>query len=181
MLNSCARFARREYSQRSCNDSLTLGRHECPGHGEYEDSDNEKNMRIRVNLKPALNGSPNKRFGTSKPNKASLDKDTTIYQLVGLEEDGKTVSGPFWAQYRNGADSGFGDQEVCSDECFWPKKNRVDRLTLWSDEDSKNLKMLRPAFENDKRGACMIAQTGLISKSCKEVVHTLSMILERDS
>ena len=149
---------------------LIYCRHECPGHGEYEDSEDEKNMRIRVNTKPALATSPSKKFGSSRPNKASLDKDVTVQDLLGLEEDGVTVSGPFWAQLSDNADSGFGNGEVCSDDCFWPKKNRPDRMTVWSEEDQKQLKMLRPAFENDKRGACMIAQTGLVSKACKEVV-----------
>lgn len=131
-------------------------------------------MRIRVNLKPALTTSPNGKLSSSKPNKAALDRDTTVKQLMGLEEDGKTVSGPFWAALREGADSGFGDQELCSDDCFWPKHNRADRLSVWSDEDRKSLKMLRPAFENDRRGACMIAQTRLISKPCKEVTIHVS-------
>ena len=122
-----------------------------------------------MNLKPALSTPSGRKHNVSKQNKASFDKDTTVKQLIGLEEDGKTVSGPFWTRWRDGSDSGFRDQEVCSPDCFWPKKNRPDRLTTWSEEDRRNLKMLRPAFENDKRGACMIAQTGLISKPCKEV------------
>ena len=148
-------------------------RHECPGHGEYEDTDDDKNLRIRVNLKPTIANSPNRKFGSSEPNKASFVNALHITELMGLKEDAKTVSGPLWANQRDGADSGFGDQEVCSKDCFWPKKSRADRLTVWSEEDQKNLKMLRPAFENDKRGACLIAQTGLISKSCKEVAEFL--------
>ena len=107
----------------------------------------------------------------------------TLRDLLGLEEDGVTVSGSFWAQLPENADCGFGNDETCSDNCFWPKKNRPDRLTVWSEEDQKYLKMLRPAFENDKRGACMIAQTGLISKPCKEVgyIAVYSFIIMTDS
>ena len=122
-------------------------------------------------MKPAISGSPNRRFGSTKPNKAFFDKEIGVKQLMGLEDDGKTVSGLFWSQLREGADSGFGDQEVCSEGCFWPKKDRADRLTVWTEDDLSNLKMLRSAFENDKRGACMISRARLISKPCKEVTN----------
>ena len=172
MLSLYVRSARRKYVVAWKAIRLTFNRHECPGHGEYEDSDDEKNLRLRVNLKPALPTPKNRKSASPKENKASFGKEVTIHHLIGLEEDRKTVSGPFWARWRDSADHGFGDQEVCSPDCFWPKKTRTDHSSSWSEEDERTLKMLRPAFENDKRGACIIAQTRLISKSCKEVCYS---------
>ena len=126
-------------------------------------------MRNRVNLRSILYDPASKSLGAPKPNKAFLERDVSIKYVLGLEKDGKTVSGSFWASLRDSADTGFADNELCSEACSWPKETRLQRSTEWSELDLKNLKMLRPAYENDKRGACMIASSKLIGKTCKEV------------
>ena len=94
-------------------------------------------------------------------------EDPTAQQALGMNDD-KTISGAFWSEVgEEGA--GLKDDEVCSDECFWPKENRYRSLSEWSKADREVLETLRPAYENDRRGSCMMSQSGLIGKPCVEV------------
>ena len=65
-------------------------------------------------------------------------------------------------------DTGFVDNELCSDSCFWKKANRSGlNVTPWLDEDRVLLQALLPAYARNKRAACMIALA--IQKPCVEV------------
>ena len=121
-----------------------------------------------MNCKPSSPRSP-KRIGMSgRPNKARMGlENPTAQQALGMNDD-KTISGAFWSEVRED-DNGFDDDEVCSNECFWPKENRYRSLPEWSKVDQELLETLRPAYENDRRGSCLISQFGLIDKPCVEV------------
>ena len=107
-----------------------------------------------------MNGRPNKaRMGLENP---------TAQQALGMNDD-RTISGVFWSEVEED-DSGFADWEVCSsDDCFWLKNNRYRSLSEWSKADRELLDTFRPAYENDRRGPCVVSRFGLINKPCVEV------------
>ena len=140
--------------------------HECPGHGEYHDTDQGKNTRERVNFKPE----------TPDP-EVSLPyriNDENITDLLGLQDDGE-VTGMPWTTFRESSSVGFSDAELCHDDCFWAKQARTTELSVWLKDDNEAFRMLRPAYEFERRGACLMAQCGLIRKSCKEIFLKLLM------
>ena len=65
-------------------------------------------------------------------------------------------------------DTGFSDDKLCSDSCFWRKANRAGlEVTPWAHEDRELFQALLPAYVHNKRAACMIALA--VRKSCVEV------------
>ena len=140
--------------------------HECPGHGEYNDTDQGKNVRERVNFKP---GSPDAE--ASWPYRIN---DEDITELLGLQDDGE-VTGVPWTTFRESSTVGFSDSELCHDDCFWARQARTTELSAWAKDDNEAFRMLRPAYEFERRGPCLMAQCGLIRKSCKEIFLKLLM------
>ena len=143
--------------------------HECPGHGEFEDEVDEKNIRIRVNCKPSSPKSPTLNGIDDRKNIDRIElSEPTPQDIIGKDDDGN-VSGTFWAHLSEG-DNVLSDQETCSETCFWLKSNRkLQPNKSELDEDWKVFEMLRPAYETDRRGPCMLAQSGLINKTCVQV------------
>ncbi|MCJ1471938.1 hypothetical protein MMC13_000579 [Lambiella insularis] len=105
--------------------------HECPGHGAFSDTDDEKNIRIRINAKPP---SPH----LSKPSIASRQTDNDhvsisavhLEDATGLNNEG-IVSGKPWTAFKDDEDA-FENHETCSDCCFWLKSNRSLSLPTWT-------------------------------------------------
>lgn len=91
-----------------------------------------------------------------------------MVDFLGLRDDGDVI-GPAWTNFRNSSAIGLEDTELCSDDCFWVKQARVLELSDWSQADKEAFTMLRPAFEYETRGPCLITQCGMIKQSCKEI------------
>lgn len=141
-------------------DELTSpSRHECPGHGEFTKEDGIENTRIRANTKPLS-------LKIAKSNGTEIVQPIDITQLVGMNDDGSISGLPI--DEMTDLDTGFADNELCSDSCFWKKTNRSGtEAKPWLDEDREILQALLPAYVRNKRAACMIALA--IRKSCIEV------------
>lgn len=148
---------------------LTAGSHECPGHGKYEDEGGRRNIRSRVTHKPCSPRLAEDEIADSDSSQEPLESlRPKLEALVGLNED-KTVSGISFGLLGDGG-VGFTDQDVCSDDCFWLKTNRKQiAAKRWSEQDRVAFEALRPAYKDDLRGACMLAKSGLIDKTCTEV------------
>lgn len=141
-------------------------RHECPGHGEFDDTDDEKNIRIRINVKPPFPQSPQRKTATRNVDTESIQYSTVLLKdAIGLNDD-KSVSGTPWITFRE-EECGFKEDEVCSDNCFWLKSHRSSSSSTWSTEELKLFNTLLPAYQDSRRGACMLA-LGL-EKQCNEV------------
>jgi hypothetical protein len=91
--------------------------------------------------------------------------------LVGLNDDG-TVTGAE-LEYVNANESVLPDDKCCSDTCFWRKSNRTDSRGMekvsWSKQECQMFDLLYPAYYTDRRGACMLAHSKVINKSCAAV------------
>lgn len=83
-------------------------------------------------------------------------------------DDDKNVSGTPWTKFKND-DSAFEDDELCSDNCFWLKKNRTASSSAWSEEDTQLFDTLAPAYLDIRRAPCLI--TLAIKKPCYEVCN----------
>lgn len=133
--------------------------HECPGHGEFAKGDGIDNTRIRANTKPLLPKS-------ARTNGVEVSQPIDLTQLVGMNDDG-SISGLRMDEMTD-LDTGFADDEICSDSCFWKKANRSGLEILpWLDQDRGLLQALLPAYVRNKRAACMLALA--IQKPCVEV------------
>ena len=90
--------------------------------------------------------------------------DTT--QLIGMNDDGSVSGLPI--DEMTDLDTGFADNELCSDSCFWKKTNRSGlKVKPWLNEDRELVRELLPAYVHNKRAACMIALA--VQKPCVEV------------
>ncbi|MCJ1402180.1 hypothetical protein MMC11_005400 [Xylographa trunciseda] len=146
--------------------------HECPGHGEFEDGDDEKNIRIRINAKPPSPKSPKHKQRRRLTNEEHIGvTSSSLEAAVGINED-KIITGKPWAALKD-EDSGFKDDELCSDECFWLKSNRSMLSSSWADHDLKLFNTLLPGHQGNRRGSCLLA-LGL-SKPCYEPRHSQDM------
>ncbi|MCJ1287582.1 hypothetical protein MMC26_006934 [Xylographa opegraphella] len=140
--------------------------HECPGHGEYEDNDDQKNVRVRINAKP-----PSPKLPKDKPDRHITKEEMTkvVSSLsaaaIGINED-RSITGKPWAWFNN-EESGFKDDEMCSDKCFWLKSNRFISSSSWNDDDLKLFNTLIPAHQANRRGCCLLALS--MNKPCNEV------------
>ncbi|MCJ1385394.1 hypothetical protein MMC17_008517 [Xylographa soralifera] len=140
--------------------------HECPGHGEFEDDDDEKNVRIRINAKPPSPKSPKDKIGRHLTNEEHTRiVSSSLEAAVGINDD-NSITGKPWALFKN-QESGFKDEEMCSDECFWPKSNRSVSSSSWNDHDLKLFNTLLPAHQSNRRGSCLLALG--MNKPCNEV------------
>ena len=83
--------------------------------------------------------------------------------------DDKTITGKAWTALRE-EDCGFEDDELCSDSCFWLKKNRSTTHPAWSEEDKKLFNALVQVHLDNRRGSCFLALG--MEKPCHEVLHT---------
>jgi hypothetical protein len=141
-------------------------RHECPGHGEFNCSDDEKAVRIRLNAK---SGSPilpieklddiHASHNGAKPPKGLFD------DLLGLNQS-NTISGEPWAKFQS-EEPCFKDSEECSPSCFWRKANRSMKLSTWSNKEVQVFNTLAAAYVVNRRGPCLLALA--IDKPCSEV------------
>lgn len=133
--------------------------HECPGHGEFAKGNGIDNTRVRANTKPL---SPR----SARNNAIEVSQSIDLTQLVGMNDDG-SVSGLRMDEMTD-LDTGFADDEICSDSCFWKKTNRAGLdIMPWLDQDRVLLQALLPAYVRNKRAACMLALA--IQKPCVEV------------
>lgn len=151
----------------SSNIKLTYNlSHECPGHGEFNDEDDQKNVRLRLNAKPLCPPAADNRSMANgdDPNQIQVDI-SKIENALGRNEDG-TVSGQALLTISD-LDSVFKDDEFCSDSCFWLKANRSRSVSDFTAEDMGLLHTLLPAYRGNRRGACMLALA--IDKPCVEV------------
>ncbi|MCJ1292454.1 hypothetical protein MMC34_004004 [Xylographa carneopallida] len=139
--------------------------HECPGHGEFEDEDDKKNVRVRINVKPLTLKSfkANIRLHLKKEGNTN-GFSSSLEAAVGTNED-NSITGKPWALFKN-EESGFKDDEMCSDECFWRKGNRSASSSSWDDDDLKLFNTLLPAHQDNRRGSCLLAFS--MSKPCNE-------------
>ncbi|MCJ1390602.1 hypothetical protein MMC18_003463 [Xylographa bjoerkii] len=141
--------------------------HECPGHGEFEDEDDEKNVRIRINAKPPSPKSPKDRVGRHLTNEEHTTVTPSFLEaIVGINKD-KSITGKPWVVFKD-EDSGFKDDEMCSDKCFWLKSNRSISSSSWTDYDLKLFNTLSPAHQGNRRGPCLLALG--MSKPCNELL-----------
>lgn len=140
--------------------------HECPGHGEFDDEDEDKNIRVRINAKP---DSPTiRKRQSTEAQLISNGTDFTkslVQDAVGLNDD-KVVSGQPWTKFKD-EDSGFKDDELCSDHCFWLKNNRSTLSSAWSEPEIQLFNTLVPVYIDIRRGPCFIAIA--VEKPCFEV------------
>lgn len=81
-------------------------------------------------------------------------------------DDEKNISGTPWTKFKDD-ESAFKDDELCSDMCFWLRKNRSTSMSAWSEEDTQLFNTLAPAYVDIQRGPCLIALA--IEKPCYEV------------
>lgn len=133
--------------------------HECPGHGEFAKGNGIDNTRVRANTKPL---SPK----SARNNAIEVSQSIDLTQLIGMNDDG-SVSGLRMDEMTD-LDTGFADDEICSDSCFWKKTNRAGLdIMPWLDQDRVLLQALLPAYVRNKRAACMLALA--IRKPCVEV------------
>lgn len=91
--------------------------------------------------------------------------------LIGLDDDG-VVRGTE-LEYVRTNESFLDDTECCSETCFWRKRNRAnsrgEEKVSWSKQESQAFDLLYPAYYTDRRGACMLARSKVINKSCAAV------------
>ena len=148
--------------------------HECPGHGEFDDEDEEKNIRVRINAKRTSSASPRGRGPTNQPCPVHAKvPQAALMNAMGLNND-KTISGQKWCSLKNG-DCGFKDDELCSASCFWLKSHRSNFLSNWSKADLDLFTALLPAHITNNRGSCLMAL--VIEKSCSEVLPILIILI----
>jgi len=88
-----------------------------------------------------------------------------VEDAVGMDDD-KIVSGKPWSKFKD-EDAAFKDDELCSDNCFWLKKNRSTLSLGWSEEDTELFNTIAPAYIDIRRGPCLIAFA--VEKPCYEV------------
>ena len=140
--------------------------HECPGHGEFNDEDEQANVRLRLNAKPLSPPAVNCKSIVNGDGPSKVEFDTsTIKNALGRNEDG-TVGGQALITISD-LDSAFKDDELCSDSCFWLKANRSRSSTEFTAEEMELLHVLLPAYRGNRRGACLLALA--IEKPCVEV------------
>ncbi|MCJ1438246.1 hypothetical protein MMC27_007634 [Xylographa pallens] len=140
--------------------------HECPGHGEFEDDDEEKNVRVRINAKPPSPKSPKDKTGRHLTDEEYTRViSSSLEAAIGINED-NSITGKPWALLKS-EESGFKDEETCSDKCFWLKSNRSVLSSSWNDHDLKLFNTLLPAHEGNRRGSCLLALG--MNKPCNEV------------
>ena len=146
--------------------NIACNRHECPGHGEFNDEEEEKNVRTRINAKPLSPSSEIGRTFSARDDATGPKLDaSTIKDSLGMNED-KSISGNSLIAV-SGSDCAFQDDELCSDDCFWLKSNRLRALSRFADEETELLHTFIPAYGQNRRGPCMLALA--IDKPCVEV------------
>ncbi|KAI9706558.1 MAG: hypothetical protein M1836_003565 [Candelina mexicana] len=159
------------YSELGC---LICHVHDCPGHGEYEepneDSDAEEqlggNRRVRVTVVAPMTHSDQKEIESCK-----ISSDgPSVFECLGKNNDG-TVTG-INANDQNKERPAYPDSQECSTDCFWKKENRVEIVPQWPQHQLDLFDALLPAWVNSRRGPCMIACA--VGKPCSEVFTMIS-------
>ncbi|MCJ1245215.1 hypothetical protein MMC30_002416 [Trapelia coarctata] len=152
--------------------------HECPGHGEFDDEDEEKNIRVRINAKPDSPSTPKRKtIGVQLVHNGTESSKVLVEDALGMDDE-KAVSGNPWSKFKD-EDAAFKDDELCSENCFWLKKNRSTSSSAWSEEDTELFNTIAPAYVDIRRGPCLIAFA--VEKPCYEIFLKVLQLAELTS
>ncbi|KAI9712133.1 MAG: hypothetical protein M1812_006971 [Candelaria pacifica] len=155
------------YSELGC---LICHAHDCPGHGEYEepneDSDLEEqlggNRRVRV-----ATAAPTDDLALRKTVNCNASRDgPSVFDFLGKNSDG-TITGVVPKDQNHKSEPANLNSQECSTECFWKKSNRVETVPQWSQDRLDLFGALLPAWVNSRNGPCIIAFA--VEKPCAEV------------
>ena len=134
-------------------------------------------MNAKPDPPPAQNGKIGETFLISNGRDSSdrlssqICSRLEIDDALGMDDD-NSISGTPWTRFKDDVPA-FKDDELCSDTCFWSRKNRTTLTSAWSEGDTQLFHALAPAYVDIRRGSCLLALA--IEKPCFEVRSSKSL------